>query len=161
MAGIPYHAVENYLARLIEKGFHIAICEQVGDQPIKGLFARQVVRVVTPGTIVEPGLLPNETNNYLACVVVQDDKAGIAYVDITTGEFAATEIGGSDLASILRAELIRLKPAEVLFPESLALPDALPGHPTTWPDWRFELNRSQEALFEMTTSLPNSLASSK
>ena len=55
MAGIPYHAVENYLARLIEKGYHVAICEQVGEQPTKGLFPRKVVRVVTPGTIVEPG----------------------------------------------------------------------------------------------------------
>lgn len=58
LAGIPYHAVENYLARLIEKGYHVAICEQVGDTPIKGLFPRKVVRVVTPGTVTEPGLLP-------------------------------------------------------------------------------------------------------
>ncbi len=57
MAGIPYHAVENYLSRLIDKGFHVAICEQMGDQPQKGLFPREVVRVVTPGTIIEPGLL--------------------------------------------------------------------------------------------------------
>ena len=58
MAGIPYHAVKNYLARLIEKGYHVAICEQVGDQPVKGLVPREVTRVVTPGTLVEPGLLP-------------------------------------------------------------------------------------------------------
>ena len=63
MAGIPYHAVENYLARLIERGFHVAICEQVGDQPSKGLFPRKVVRVVTPGTVVESGLLPGDANN--------------------------------------------------------------------------------------------------
>ena len=74
MAGIPYHAVENYLARLIEKGFHVAICEQVGEQPVKGLFPRKVVRVVTPGTVVEPGLLPGDTNNYLAAIVLQDGK---------------------------------------------------------------------------------------
>ena len=58
LAGIPYHAVENYLARLIEKGYHVAICEQVGDQPAKGIFPRRVVRVVTPGTIIEPGHFP-------------------------------------------------------------------------------------------------------
>src|SRR5512139_543262 len=69
MAGIPYHAAENYLARLIEKGYHVAICEQVGDQPVKGLFPRKVVRIVTPGTVVEPGLLPGDANNYLASVV--------------------------------------------------------------------------------------------
>ncbi len=66
MAGIPHHAAENYLARLIERGYHVAICEQVGEQPVKGMFPRQVVRVVTPGTVVEPGLLPGDANNYLA-----------------------------------------------------------------------------------------------
>ena len=91
LAGIPYHAVENYLSRLIEKGYHVAICEQVGDQPTKGIFPRRVVRVVTPGTIVEPGLLPGDANNYLASIVIDDGRAGIAYVDITTGEFAVTE----------------------------------------------------------------------
>ena len=70
MAGIPHHAAENYLARLIEKGYHVAICEQVGDQPLKGIFPRKVVRVVTPGTLVEPGLLPGEGNNYLVSVVI-------------------------------------------------------------------------------------------
>src|SRR6185503_8269829 len=70
MAGIPYHAVEGYLARLIARGFHVAICEQVGSQAIKGLFKREVVRVVTPGTIVEPGLLNAQRNNYLAALVV-------------------------------------------------------------------------------------------
>src|SRR5512137_2306326 len=60
MAGIPHHAAENYLARLIERGYHVAICEQVGDQPIKGLFPREVVRVVTPGTVLEPGLVPSD-----------------------------------------------------------------------------------------------------
>jgi DNA mismatch repair protein MutS len=66
MAGIPYHAVENYLARLIDKGFHVAICEQIGEVPQKGLVQREVVRVVTPGTVVEPGLLHGDQNNYLA-----------------------------------------------------------------------------------------------
>src|SRR5512143_1601184 len=90
MAGIPYHAAENYLARLIEKGYHVAICEQVGDQPIRGLFPRKVVRIVTPGTVVEPGLLPGDANNYLASVVFGDlppvgaenRLAAVAYVDI-------------------------------------------------------------------------------
>ncbi len=98
---------------------------------------------------MEPGLLPDNTNNYLASVVVQDEKAGIAYVDITTGEFAATEVSGTDLVSVLRAELIRLRPAETLYPESLTLPDVLPGHLTPWSDWHFELSRSQEALYDL------------
>ena len=74
MAGIPHHAAENYLSRLIERGYHVAICEQVGDQPVKGLFARQVTRVVTPGTVVEPGLLPGDANNYLVSVVASTDE---------------------------------------------------------------------------------------
>ncbi len=151
MAGIPYHAVENYLARLIEHGYHVAICEQVGDQPVKGLFPRKVVRVVTPGTVVEPGLLPGDANNYLVCIVPGDgggpeERVGVAFVDITTGEFAAAELAGSDLQSILRAELSRLHPAEVLHPEQAALPEGFLGHCTAWPNWRFEPGRCQEEL---------------
>ena len=146
MAGIPYHAVENYLARLIEKGYHVAICEQVGDQPARGLFARQVTRVVTPGTIVEPGLLQGDRNNYLVSVVVTEGKAGIACVDITTGEFTAAELAGDDLMAALRAEMLRLRPAEILLPDSLTLPDTIQGHFSPWPAWHFELNRCQEAL---------------
>ena len=127
MAGVPYHAVENYLARLIDKGYHVAICEQVGSQPIKGLVPRKVTRVVTPGTIVEPGLLPGDANNYLVSVVVAEKRAGVAYVDITTGEFAATELSGGDIATSLRAELMRLQPAELLHADSLALDNGLPG----------------------------------
>lgn len=142
LAGIPYHAVENYLARLIEKGYHVAICEQVGEQPSKGIFPRKVVRVVTPGTIVEPGLLPSDANNYLVSIVLADGRAGIAYVDITTGEFAVTELdAGSDLAAAasgeayttLLAELTRLRPAEVIHPDNLIIPNGFPGHLTAWP----------------------------
>jgi DNA mismatch repair protein MutS len=151
MAGIPHHAAENYLARLIERGFHVAICEQVGDQPVKGLFPRQVTRVVTPGTVVEPGLLPSEANNYLAAVVMECDadgtgKAGVAYVDITTGEFAATELSGGDIQAIVRAELARLQPAEILHPDSLSFKNGYRAHLTPWPAWRFEAGRCQEEI---------------
>lgn len=146
MAGIPYHAVENYLARLIERGYHVAICEQVGDQPVKGLVPRKVTRVVTPGTVIEPGLLPGDANNYLACVVGQEERAGVAYVDITTGEFAATEIVARDIASAVRAELMRLHPAEILHSDQPPFWDGLPGHLTSWPAWRFEPGRCEEAL---------------
>src|SRR5687767_10552383 len=96
LAGIPYHAAENYLARLIEKGHHVAICEQVGEQPAKGIFPRKVVRVVTPGTVTEPGLLPGDANNYLASIVLSlsssstagQQTASVSYTDVTTGEFA-------------------------------------------------------------------------
>jgi DNA mismatch repair protein MutS len=148
LAGIPYHAVENYLARLIEKGYHVAICEQVGEQPQRGLFPREVVRVVTPGTVIEPGLLKGDRNNYLAGIAVYEERAGVAYVDISTGEFAATEIESADLPTALRAELIRLNPAEVLVPDNFALAEAmnLNGHLTRWTAWRFEPGRCHETL---------------
>src|SRR5512140_751034 len=132
LAGIPYHAVENYLARLVEKGYHVAICEQVGDQPVKGIFPRKVIRVVTPGTVIEPGLLAGNSNNYLVSVVIADTstpgeaKAAVAYADITTGEFAATQLP----ASALRAELTRLHPAEIIHPASQQMQDVSDAHLT-------------------------------
>jgi DNA mismatch repair protein MutS len=146
MAGIPYHAAENYLARLIERGYHVAICEQVGDQPVKGLVPRKVTRVVTPGTVTEPGLLPGDANNYLVCIVPNEELAGVAYVDVTTGEFAATQLSAGENTATLRAELMRLNPAEILHPDSFQPGEGLPGHTTAWPAWRFEQGRSQEAL---------------
>ncbi len=155
LAGIPYHAVENYLARMIAKGYHVAICEQVGDQPAKGIFQRRVVRIVTPGTVVEPGLLPGDANNYLVSIVTAEGSAGIAYVDITTGEFAATEFeifsgqsldGSSQPWTQIRAELSRLNPAEIIHPDSILIPNGLPGHITSWPAWHFEPGKCQEEL---------------
>ena len=150
MAGIPHHAAENYLGRLIQRGYHVAICEQVSDQPVNGLMPRDVVRVITPGTIVEPGLLPGDANNYLACVISDEKRAGVAYVDITTGEFAATELTAAqdDIADILRAELIRLSPVETLCPDSLDLSNGLPGYQTPWPSWRFEASRCENAILK-------------
>ena len=146
MAGIPYHAAENYLARLIDKGYHVAICEQVGSQPAKGIFPREVVRVVTPGTVLEPGLLKSSENNYLAAAFIADNRLSVAFVDITTGEFAATEIDSTDPLSSLKTELARLSPAEVLFPESMKMHDNFSFHLSTLPDWRFEHSRCYETL---------------
>src|SRR3970040_248478 len=110
MAGVPHHAAENYLSKLIDKGLHVAICEQVGAEPVDGLMPRQVVRIMTPGRLVEPGLLPGDANNYLAAVVVEGGLAGLAYADVTTGEFAATEL---ENVATLRAELHRISPAAI------------------------------------------------
>jgi DNA mismatch repair protein MutS len=152
LAGIPYHAVENYLARLIEKGYHVAICEQIGETPVKGLFPRKVVRVVTPGTVTEPALLPGDSNNYLASVFLSDgssssstagrQNAAVAYADITTGEFAVTELP----LEALRAELTRLHPAEILYPDNQTLNDGIQGHKTSYPSWRFEPGKCEEML---------------
>ena len=110
LAGVPYHAVDTYLARLINAGHKVAIVEQTSDEPIKGLMTREVMRVVTPGTVVEPNLLEEKRNNYLAALVVDKQRAGIAYADITTGIFAATEVDARDV----RQEIDRLNPAELL-----------------------------------------------
>src|SRR5919206_1913571 len=94
MAGIPAHAAEGYIARLIAQGHRIAVCDQVGAVPERGLVRREVVRVITPGTLVEPALLAAEANNYLAAVWCYRRAAGLAYVDISTGQLAATMLGG-------------------------------------------------------------------
>jgi len=160
LAGIPYHALDNYLIKLVEKGYHVAIAEQQGEQPVKGIFPRKVVRVVTPGTLIEPSLLPGDANNYLAAVVMDSNvsdvgsttRAAIAYVDISTGEFAVTELETANGAP-LRAELTRLRPAEIIHPDTLVLP--LPVgegrgegkiHATPLPAWRFEPGRCAESL---------------
>lgn len=142
LAGIPYHAVENYLARLIEKGYHVAICEQIGEVPAKGLVERKVVRVVTPGTVTEPGLLPGDANNYLASVILNEGFASVSYTDVTTGEFAVTELP----LEALRAELTRLHPAEIIHPDNQALPDGIIGHLTALPSWKYEPGKCNETL---------------
>ncbi|MFW5713913.1 MAG: DNA mismatch repair protein MutS, partial [Brevefilum sp.] len=146
MAGIPHHAAENYLSRLIDKGYHVAICEQVGNEPENGLVSREVVRVVTPGTVVEPGLLQHHRNNYLAAAFYQENRAGIAYADISTGEFATTEIKGKDILNQIRSEIFRLNPSEIVWSESLPKPERVPGHFSEIESWHFELGRCTENL---------------
>jgi DNA mismatch repair protein MutS len=154
MAGVPHHAAESYIARLIAKGYHVAICEQVGSEPIKGLVPRDVVRVVTPGTIVEPELLAETRNNYLAAVVAGEAGRwhGIAYADISTGEFATTRIGGEDARGRALDELMRLAPAELVLPESAqeaagwAEFQSAVSAVSYLPDWRFEEGNCRSAL---------------
>jgi len=113
LAGIPYHALENYLARLISRGYKVAICEQL-TPPGKGLVERDVIRVVTPGTLIEPGLLAEKSNNYLVSLLISKEQAGIAFADITTGEFAVTQVARDQAAD----EIARLNPAEIIVPRS-------------------------------------------
>jgi len=148
LAGVPYHAVEGYIAKLINAGYKVAICEQVSDQTVKGLMPREVVRVVTPGTIVEPTLLDEKRNNYLAALVAEGNKAGIAYVDITTGEFATTQISGDDIWQAVEQELERLQPAEVLISQSSKLKPHISNHLSPYEDWRFEWGNARQALLD-------------
>ncbi len=146
MAGIPYHAAENYLTRLISKGYHVAIAEQIGEATGKGLVHREVVRVVTPGTVTEPGMLKKEQNNYLVSFVLAEKQIGVAYVDITTGEFAVTEINSYDPEMDIRAELVRLNPAEILIKDTYKFANGFSGHITKFPAWHFELTRCEHNL---------------
>jgi DNA mismatch repair protein MutS len=148
MAGIPHHAAESYLSKLIEKGYHVAICEQIGDGPVKGLFPREVVRVITPGTIVEAELMPHDGNNYLMAMFPGDQDLGIAYADVSTGEFAAAQFDEVVVGEALFQELERLLPAELLLPESWSDLIMWDGNQTTIPDWRFEYDRSVELLLD-------------
>jgi len=146
MAGIPYHALDNYLARLIGRGYKVAICEQVTKPgQTKGLVEREVVRLVTPGTVVEPGLLESKSNNYLVSLVLGEDGVGLAYIDITTSEFAATRLPPHRLIP----ELERLKPSEIIAPESAELPDlGLEASLTRLEDYWFELDVTRQALLD-------------
>ncbi len=156
MAGVPFHAVDTYLARLIKAGYKVAICEQLGSEPIKGLVPREVTRVVTPGTVVEANLLSAKENNYLAALLIQGDRAGLAYVDITTGEFAVTQLQATDITRPVINEITRLKPAEIIAPGESSLE---PVHRLRIPaflyePWRFELSQAQQTLqrhFEVAT----------
>ncbi len=120
MAGVPAVSLDANLARLIKQGHKVAICEQLSDPALsKGLVERGVVRVVTPGTVLESALLDQSANNYLAALCLQDAQAGLAYVDVTTGEFAVAQIPAEQLP----LELARLQPSEILLSPNEKLPD--------------------------------------
>jgi DNA mismatch repair protein MutS len=114
MAGVPHHASDGYIARLVAKGFRVAVVEQITEPTGKGLVEREVARVVTPGTVVEPTMLSSRRNNYLAAVVMARDAVGIAYVDITTGEFCCTQITSGDPTTTTAQEMSRIGAVEVL-----------------------------------------------
>ena len=123
MCGVPYHSADNYIAKLIRKGFKVAICEQMENPRLaKTLVKREVTRVLTPGTAVDVHL-DSEENNFLACVARAGDAVGFAALDLSTGEFRATEFVGDDAERRIREELLVLRPREMLFASSLPLFD--------------------------------------
>ncbi len=121
MCGIPYHAAEGYIARLIEQGYKVAICEQVEDpREAKGIVRREVIRLITPGTFTDTGVLDEKKNNYLVAVHHQHNGFGLAAADVSTGEFLATDVAGEFALHSVMAEVTRLQPAEILLSQSLA-----------------------------------------
>ena len=116
MCGVPYHAAEGYIARLLRKGFRVAICDQMEDPRLaKKIVRREVTRVLTPGTALDPALAAEQTN-YLAAVHCTGDAAGLAYLDLSTADFRATEFSGPGSAAQCIDELMRLSPSELIFP---------------------------------------------
>ena len=113
MCGVPYHAVETYLDRLIEKGYKVAICEQMEDPALaKGLVQRDVIRVVAPGTVIESGMLDERSNNFLLSVCFSGEKAGLAFADVSTGEFFVHQV--EDAGRTLADEVTRISPVEII-----------------------------------------------
>ena len=122
MCGVPYHAVETYLNRLIEKGYKVAICEQMEDPALaKGLVERDVIRVVTPGTVIESGMLDERSNNFLLSVCFSGEKAGLAFADVSTGEFFVHQV--EDAGHTLADEVTRISPVEIIASDLVRLRD--------------------------------------
>ena len=139
MAGVPYHAAEQYLAKLVKLGESIAICEQVGDpNTSKGPVAREVTRIITPGTLTDAALLEDKHDCILLALIIHEATLGLAWLNLAAGQMRVMETAEHHLAS----ELERLKPAEILLPESITLPEILDGQ---WilkrlPTWQFDLD---------------------
>jgi DNA mismatch repair protein MutS len=164
LAGVPHHSLERHLATLISRGHRVAICEQLTATPVKGgssgrgLIERDVVRVVTPGTVLETGLLQSKVNNYIAAFTSDGRRAGVAYADVTTGDFSATELDSAAAYSELR----RIAPSELLVPKSFAeQASGLPGFITRRPDAAFDAAQARLVLqrhFHARTLAPFGLA---
>ena len=142
MAGVPYHAVDSYMARLIRMGESVVICEQVGDPlKTKGPVERKIVRIITPGTVTDEGMLEERSDNLLLAIHSQQNKHGLAILDMSCGRLAVMEL---DTLDALYSELQRLKPAEILLSESSVLNKTLEKHFTVTirPAWHFEKDSS-------------------
>lgn len=163
MCGIPHHAIDNYLGKLLSAGYKVAICEQVtnpGDKP--GLVEREVVRIVTPGTVVESSVLEEKKNNYIASVYVKNGNVGVCWADITTGLLEMVEFHGEKAYALLDDALLRVKPSEIIcssgaFDIQAQLNsvkfEALPAF-SKYFDWAYELRRAKtlcEKHFKVAT----------
>jgi DNA mismatch repair protein MutS len=151
MCGIPYHSSQSYINRLLKAGHRVAICEQLQDpEDADGIVERGVVRVITPGTLVEESILEEKKNNYLAAAVNDGPKTGLAWVDLSTGEFRLADLPGDRLVD----ELVRLSPSETLLPSSVMetqgprVQAAAGGLLTPFHDWTFDRDNARRLLCE-------------
>jgi len=143
MAGVPYHAVEQYLARLVKMGESVAICEQIGDPATsKGPVERKVVRIVTPGTVTDSALLEEKRDNLLLALHQRNNEVGLAWLNLASGQFTLAEVAAKQLP----AELERLQPSEILFAESTTAPQFKNAANKSLPDWHFDRDTAHRAL---------------
>lgn len=157
MCGVPYHAADGYIAKLIEKGYKVAICEQTQEaHEAKGLVERQVLRVITPGTVIEDSILDEKTNNYLLSLFRDDQVYGLSGVDVSTGEFFISEITTGNVNDKLMNELSRIHPSEILINESLQLDSDLlnaikaryEAYITPYQEWAYQRANAYRTLLE-------------
>jgi len=166
MCGVPYHSAEGYIARLVAKGYKVAICEQMEDPALaKGLVKRDIVRIVTPGSVTESSMLEEGRNNYFASVYGEGDQTGLCFCDISTGVFYATCISGADQAARVISELGRFAPSELLrggsMAEDPALSEALNNRlaccQSSGEAELFRLERCREAVQAQFADLPENM----
>ena len=160
MCGLPHHAAEGYLTRLVKRGFRVALCEQVEDArqvKSKKLLRREVVRIVSPGTLTTAGYLDAKEPTFLMALTRQDEGLGVALIDVSTGEFSAAEFSGSEGTQALADELALLRPREIVVAEGTApdgLLDRADDPPTITPvdQWAFGLDHATRVLCEQFRS---------
>ncbi len=151
LCGFPYHAVEGYIAKLIRRGFKVAVCEQVEDPKLaKGIVKREVIRVVTPGTVLDSNLLDAKDNNYLASLYPAKDGFGLSFLDISTGDFFMAEIAGADNLAELDTLLARFTPREIVLPRDHA---PGPGLSSLLRQYTQAINTCDDWTFDITTAL--------
>ncbi len=154
MCGVPYHSADTYIAKLIEKGYKVAVCEQTEDPATaKGIVKREVIRIVTPGTLVSQGMLNEKENNYLAGVFASEEGAALAYCDISTGELVSGEFTSGDVWGDLLNELIRIDVRELIVSEYLRdtefyrnVSDLTKAYLSVLPDAYFDSGQAESSI---------------
>ena len=149
MCGVPYHSVDVYINKLIDKGYKVAICEQLEDPAlVKGLVTRDVIRIITPGTVIEERMLEEGKNNYIASIHFENSAIGLAYADVSTGGFFACELQGSNALSQLIDELARLQPTQIIADESMFVQQVLTKRISS----QYYLERYKEKAFQFASA---------
>ena len=157
MCGVPYHSVDGYIVRLVEKGYKVALCEQVEDAAdAVGIVKREVTRIITPGTMIDTSALDDSRNNYIACIGKTGDLYGISFADVTTGDFVVTELAPPNALQKITDEMAKFNPAECIVSsqvyEDIALVEDLKNRfkikVEAYEDWHFDYTSASKKILE-------------